>query len=232
MAGAAGSGFGIRTPQNGVYEEGGGLVGHDRDGRRAVTLDSFVVIVDPLFNASAGVITHRGGSRLRHTESSTSGASPLVPTLERLVHLPSHPLHSSMAILLLLLLTVVVPPVVGVVATALEAALELLFLCFLCYLLRQHCLPLRVGSRASIALSRAAHCHVLVAELHRRARDVVTVATDVPVARLASPAARPPASPPRTAAWGAAACRSAIVLRHPTCFHIVHSDWVANEGNT
>ena len=55
-AGAAGSGFGIRTPQNGVYEEGGGLVGHDRDGRRAVTLDSFVVIVDPLFNASAGVI--------------------------------------------------------------------------------------------------------------------------------------------------------------------------------
>merc|ERR1711965_649710 len=75
-----------------------------------------------------------------------------------------------MAILLLLLLTVVVPPVVGVVATALEAAVELLFLCFLCYLLRQHCLPLRVGSRASIALSRAAHCHVLVAELHRGER--------------------------------------------------------------
>ena len=26
------SGFGIRTPQNGVYEEGVALVGHDRDG--------------------------------------------------------------------------------------------------------------------------------------------------------------------------------------------------------
>ena len=32
LAGAAGSGFGIRTPQNGVYEEGVALVGHDRDG--------------------------------------------------------------------------------------------------------------------------------------------------------------------------------------------------------
>ena len=169
-------------------------------------LDSCLLNVEALFDAVAGVITHRGGSRLRHTESSTSGASPLVPKLERLVHLPSHTLHS----ILLLLLTRRRSRRHGARSGS-RAPLPLLPL--LPLLAAAPALPPTQGRQQSQHRFEPQRIATSSSQSSTAARDVVTVATDVPVARLASPAARPPASPPRTAAWGAAACLSYPTVR-------------------
>ena len=62
-----------------IYEERGWLwlvtIGTDDTSDADMRSPSIPVLlnVEALFDAVAGVITHRGGSRLRHTESSTSG---------------------------------------------------------------------------------------------------------------------------------------------------------------
>ena len=156
-------------------------------------------------------------SRLRHTESSTSGTSPLVPQLERLVHLlqPNHALPRKRAILLLLLTEQLHRDgMIG--ASGRRAAL----VCRTAHCAATHHLlaPVWPKQRA-LSCNCAVRTCAAAAATPPAAAALPRVARDAPAARPVPPRASEPASPPRTAAWSAAARLSAMFVRYTIVFH-------------